>query len=196
MFAHQKKVVALVVKGDSEVIIRQVRNQYTFHNKWLATYRNQVWNLIEDFDAFGISLIPREENQIANSLVVAASTLEPMQGSKLKRFLVELISTLIVLDNVRKFQVFDDDQHILAFLASSDVFAGQIIDESNRDQGDWNPEECDTKGVLNLKSNRIPKGMVALERTFDSDPRAWENVSTEDKGGEYETINLADSGPE
>lgn len=118
-----------------------------------------------------------------------------MQGSKLKKFSVELISTPAVPDNVRNFQVFDDDRHILTFLASSDVFERQISDESNKDQGDWNPKDCDTEGVLNLKNNSIPKGMVALERIFDSDPRAREKISAEDKGGEYETINLADSGP-
>lgn len=60
MFAH--KVTALVFKGDSEIVIKQVCSQYTCHNRRLATYRNRVWNLIENFDSFGISLIPREEN--------------------------------------------------------------------------------------------------------------------------------------
>lgn len=37
--------------------------------------------------------------------------------------------------------------------------------------------------------------MVALERIFDSDPRAREKASAKEKGGDYETVNLANSGP-
>lgn len=118
-----------------------------------------------------------------------------MQGSRLKKFLVEFISTPDVPNNVRNFQVFDDDWHILSFLASSDVFEGHIIDESNSDQVDWNLGDCDIEGVLNLKSNSIPKGMVALEIIFDLDPRAREKISAIDKGGEYEIVNLANFGP-
>lgn len=161
MFSHKKKVTYLMLMGDSKVIIKQVHNQYTCHNKRLDSYKNRVWNLIEDFDAFRITLIPRKQNQIVHDLAVTTSTLEPMQDSKLKIFSVELVSILAVLDNVQNFQVFDDDQHMLTFLASSNFFKGKIIDESDRDQGEWNPEGCDMEGVMNLKSKNIPKGMVA-----------------------------------
>lgn len=45
-------------------------------------------------------------------------------------------------------------------------------------------------------TNNIPKGMVALERIFDFDPRARERLPTDSDRGKYESINLADSGPE
>lgn len=46
---------------------------------------------------------------------------------------------------------------------------------------------------MNLKTNNIPKGMVALEIIFDSDPQACEKFPTDTKGGKYESYNLVDS---
>lgn len=41
MFAHKKKVTALMVKGDSKIVIKQVRNQYTYHNKKVSSIYKQ-----------------------------------------------------------------------------------------------------------------------------------------------------------
>lgn len=85
MFVYQKKVTTLKVMGDFEAIVDQVCNQYTCHNKRLYAYINRVCNLIEDFTTFNIKLIPKEDNQILDAFVVVASTLEPMQDSKIKK---------------------------------------------------------------------------------------------------------------
>lgn len=109
--------------GDSEVVVRQVRKQYTCHDKRLSIYHNLVWDIIESFDAFNIKAIFRSQNQVADSLAQAASTLEPLSMQSFKKFILELTSVPSVLDNVTNFKAFDDDKNIIYFITSSDVFA-------------------------------------------------------------------------
>lgn len=58
-------------------------------------------------------------------------------------------------DNVTHFQVFNDDKNILEFIMSFDMFATQIIDETEPKVA-----ELDIEGVINIKTNTIPRGMV------------------------------------
>ena len=56
-----------------------------------------------------------------------------MAGSKLQRFSVEMVPTPSIPDNVTHFQVFEDDQHILAFMANVGIFENQIVEEQDHD---------------------------------------------------------------
>jgi ribonuclease HI len=48
---------------DSELIINQVKNIYQSKKHRLKKYRNEVWDLVDNFFLeFNISFIPREEN--------------------------------------------------------------------------------------------------------------------------------------
>lgn len=40
-------------------------------------YRRAVWDSIELFEAFSIEVVPKEQNERVDSLVVATSTLQP-----------------------------------------------------------------------------------------------------------------------
>lgn len=100
----------------------------------------------------------------------------------LKKFTVELLSTPAIPNNIKNFQVFDDDKQILDFLTCSGVFEAQIIDEEETEEA-----KCDTEGILNLKTNVIPRGMVELERLFDTD-KLSRNQSTQ--GNDCEAVNL------
>ena len=65
----------LTVFGDSELVIRQVRNQYQVKNSKLKNYRNEVWDLIEHyFIAFNLNHVDREINKRADSLAISASS--------------------------------------------------------------------------------------------------------------------------
>lgn len=112
-------------------------------------------------------MVPRKVNGISDALVVAASTLEPVSQSPLNKFSVELVSTLVVPNNIKKFQVFENDTHILAFLANSGDFEEQFIDEKDRSD---DLDEGGDEEIMNLPTNIILKGMVTLERPFDYDP--------------------------
>ena len=120
--------------------------------------------MIEIFDAFNIKFSYRAYNQVANALAQTASSLAPIKLDGLKKFRVELASVPSVPDNVKNFQVFEDDRHILKFLTNSDIFKAQIIDGEVDEEA-----EIDTEGIMSLKTNTIPKGMIELERIFDMD---------------------------
>jgi len=141
--------------------------------------------LIECFDGFNIQVIPRGQNHVTNALALTASTLEPTSMAGLKKFSVEFVATPSVPDNITNFQVFEDDQHILNFLSSSDMFTAQIIDEEEVE-----PTEIDLEGVLNLKTNTIPRGMVELERLFDTDNLGTQKKEGESPGGKCDPFNL------
>ena len=67
----------LNIKGDSDLVVLQIKNQYQCKNDRLRKYRNAIWDTMEWFDALNIQKIPREMNGLADKLAVATSTLQP-----------------------------------------------------------------------------------------------------------------------
>ncbi|KAH9312120.1 hypothetical protein KI387_027155, partial [Taxus chinensis] len=53
-----------------------VKGQHTTKNDLLRCYKNRVWDLMEDFEGFGIKSIPREENQVADRLATVGTTFD------------------------------------------------------------------------------------------------------------------------
>jgi ribonuclease HI len=72
--AKEMGIEEITVFGDAELIIQRVINAYRAKHPRLRNYKNEVWDLIDNFLlAFNISFIPREENTLVNSLVVSSS---------------------------------------------------------------------------------------------------------------------------
>ena len=69
----------LKVFGVSDIIVRQVRNIIHCNLPHLKNYQQEVHRLIESFDAFNITSIPREKNILADSLATTASKLSPLE---------------------------------------------------------------------------------------------------------------------
>ena len=90
----------LVAYGDSEIIIRQVRNSIHCISEHLYNYQREVWNLISHFDAFNIISVPRVQNQEADLLANVASKLIPSENFTLDFFSVELIFRPSIPDNI------------------------------------------------------------------------------------------------
>lgn len=84
--------------------------------------------MIEDLNALNIKFSYRASNQVAKILTQVASSLAPINLEGLKKFKVELASVPSILDNVKNFQVFEDNRHILKFSTNLDIFTTQIID--------------------------------------------------------------------
>ena len=99
------KVRNLKVFGDSEIIIKKVRNTIHCIYPHLKGYQNEVWGLITNFDAFDINSIPRLKNEATNLLATFAARLVPMNN----KCSIELIFRSSVSDNVTNLRVFDDD---------------------------------------------------------------------------------------
>ena len=54
----------VAVFSDAELVVQQIRNAYQAKHPRLRSYRNEVWDLIDNFFlAFNISFIPRDKNQ-------------------------------------------------------------------------------------------------------------------------------------
>jgi hypothetical protein len=138
--AKEMGIKEIAVFGDAELIIQQVRNAYRVINPRLKNYRNEVWDLIDDFFlAFNISFIRRGENTLANSLAVSASFLKVPLLPRVKCD-VEIRYRPSVLDNVKHWKVFEDDLEIKNFLQSVDEFSALHIDQDLDPKGDPHPE--------------------------------------------------------
>jgi ribonuclease HI len=61
--AKDMGIEEIAVFGDAELIVQQIINAYQAKHPQLRSYKNEVWDLIDNFfSAFNISFIPREEN--------------------------------------------------------------------------------------------------------------------------------------
>ena len=106
-----KKVIGLEVKnlkvfGDSEIVVRQVRNAINCLSAHIKGYQSEVWNLIMHFNAFNINAVPRLQNDAANLLATSASRLVPTNN----KCSIELIFRSSIPENVTNMRVFDDDE--------------------------------------------------------------------------------------
>jgi hypothetical protein len=57
--AREKKIKILCVFGNSDLIVQQVREECLTKHQRLKHYQNQVWDCIELFHLFSITIIPR-----------------------------------------------------------------------------------------------------------------------------------------
>jgi ribonuclease HI len=116
---------------DVELIVHQINNIYQAKHPRLKTYINEVWNLVDSlFLAFNISFIPREENTLVDSLVVSASHFRVPLPPKLK-YDVGVKYRPSILDNIKNWKVFEDDNEIKKFLESVDEFSALYIDQGH-----------------------------------------------------------------
>jgi hypothetical protein len=67
------KVKYLKVFGDSEIIIRQVRNNIHCLSLHIKEYQKVLRNFLYSFDAFNITSLPRDHNIDADILANATS---------------------------------------------------------------------------------------------------------------------------
>ncbi|KAH9327493.1 hypothetical protein KI387_007671, partial [Taxus chinensis] len=57
-----------------------VKGKHAAKNDLLKCYKNRVWDLIEDFEGFGIKSIPRKENQPADRLAAVGAAFDIMES--------------------------------------------------------------------------------------------------------------------
>jgi ribonuclease HI len=169
--AKDMGIEELSVFGDAELIVHQIKNIYQAKHPRLKTYRNEVWDLVDSFFlAFNISFIPREENTMADSLVVSASHFRVPLPPKLK-YDVGVKYRPSVPDNIKHWKVFEDDNEIKKFLESVDEFSALHIDQDHDSESSPHADVFLNKianhHIVQLPSNHILKGLVPLERLFD-----------------------------
>jgi ribonuclease HI len=79
----------LLVKGDSQLVIRQVRGECCCNNPQLAAYLIHVKRLEKDFDVLELQHVPREGNSAADALSASASTQAPVPEGVFQRRLLK-----------------------------------------------------------------------------------------------------------
>ena len=124
------QVRRVVIHGDFEMVIKQMLGEYQDRHPRTRSYRNDIQNLIKCFEECNFNLIPRLQNCIANSWATSATIFKiPIHPNR--KYEVEVRHKPYVPDNVKSWQVFEDDKQIQNFLTLTRDFDGLTIDENN-----------------------------------------------------------------
>lgn len=67
--ASEKGCTEVEARGDSKLVVKQVRGEYGLNQPELRPLRNRVQELAEEFEEFKIQHIPRDENWKADELL-------------------------------------------------------------------------------------------------------------------------------
>jgi ribonuclease HI len=81
-------ICQLLVKGDSQLIIKQVRGECSCNEPRLAAYLLHVRKLEKDFTALELQHVPRADNSVTDDLSVKASTWAPVPEGVFERRLL------------------------------------------------------------------------------------------------------------
>jgi len=129
---------------------------------------------LENFSEFVFSVVPKIRNIVRDSLASAASVSKiPIFPST--KYELEIMNRPSVPDNIKNWQVFEDDKQIENFLQLEGDFQNMVIDEDNQSK-EKDEFVKKTEGfvnsiaghdILQLKNNYIPRGLVPLEELFD-----------------------------
>ncbi|XP_057418119.1 uncharacterized protein LOC130712297 [Lotus japonicus] len=95
----------VVIKGDSELVVKQLTKEYKCVSEHLAKYYVKANNLLAKFNEVGIGHVPRIDNQEANELAQIASgymvdKLKLTELIKIKEKLSPLDLDIMVIDNI------------------------------------------------------------------------------------------------
>ena len=78
----------LLMKGDSQLIIKQVRGECSCNEPRLAAYLLHIRKLEKDFIALELQHVPRANNSTADELSMRASTWAPVPEGVFERWLL------------------------------------------------------------------------------------------------------------
>jgi ribonuclease HI len=102
----------LHVKGDSYLIISQVKRNFSAKKPRLRKYKDVVWDAIKSFEEFSIESIPREENSMTDAFAISSSTLQPCE--EILPYKVEVKFRPSTSNILEHWQVFDDEKSDIA----------------------------------------------------------------------------------
>ncbi|KAA3484371.1 RNA-directed DNA polymerase (Reverse transcriptase), Ribonuclease H [Gossypium australe] len=92
--AIERKIRVLKVYGDSTLVIYQVKEEWETRDPKLIDYRKVVLGLIEEFDDITFNYLPRDENQMADSLATLASMLKVNRLEDMKPIQMSIFEAL------------------------------------------------------------------------------------------------------
>ena len=158
------------VFGEVDLIIQQVNKTFQARHPRLKAYRDEVWRLKDSFESFCISYIPRVKNQLVDSLAVFASMFIPPMPPMLV-YEVQIKYRPSLPNNGQHWKAFEDDDEVNRFLQVIDEFSEMKIDQKNETLEESPQPQLQNRigqdSIVQLHNNRIPKGLVPLEKLFD-----------------------------
>jgi len=115
------------ILGDSDLIIQQMKGNFVTNDNRMRAYRMAATNILNAFTEFKLAKISRENNIHAHSLANFASTCKlPFDPNH--HFTAEIKHRPAVPNNVKDWQVFENDTHINNFLTLEHEFSNINID--------------------------------------------------------------------
>jgi len=96
--AISPNVVIVKLVGDSKIMVRKVRNTTHCLSPHLKIYKQEVWRLISNFQAFNIIVVPHMCNVAANGLENAASRMSLIRD----RFTIEILYKPSIPEKITK----------------------------------------------------------------------------------------------
>ena len=90
----------LLVSGDSELVVNQIRGKYEVHNPRLKQYHRRAKELIERFLSFNIQAVPRAANHVADTLALAGSCFSSDFVRSIEDIQVQILHRPALPDNV------------------------------------------------------------------------------------------------
>ena len=105
------QVKRVVLHGDSELIIKQMTGEYQARHPRMRSYWNASQDLIECFEECSFNLIPIVQNSLVDSLATSVEDFKvPMHP--IGKYEIEVRHRSSIPDNVKSWQVFEDDKQI------------------------------------------------------------------------------------
>jgi ribonuclease HI len=147
---------------DSKIIVRHVKNTIHCNSPHWNNYQQEVHRLIEHFEAFNISAIPRVKNILADSLATTASRLSPLENYEGSQFTIEFLDKPSVPKNISNWKDFEGDEQIINFLTNQDNFKVLSIDDEIFQEQSTGTDPQTEKSIDKSKSHMIPKGITNL----------------------------------
>ena len=72
----------IIVHGDSELVIRHIKGEYTAKHPRLKAYRDDALDLLKYFKDCDLTFVPRNQNILANGLAFVANTCQKPYQNK------------------------------------------------------------------------------------------------------------------
>ena len=114
-------------------MVKQERNIFSDKTSQIKSLQNETWDCIyNDIQAFNIEAILREDNMHTDSLVVSAITFKVPVSLQLQ-YQIEVRYKPSIPDNMKHWQVFEDDKKLKKSMQTIEEFSCLHIDEENNE---------------------------------------------------------------
>jgi hypothetical protein len=95
----------------------------------LRNYQQEVHRLIDNFEAFNITVVHRTKNTLVDYLAITTSRLSPLEDYEASRFAVEILYRPSMPNTISNWKVFEGDEQIVDFLTNQENFKDLAIDD-------------------------------------------------------------------